>query len=300
MFAVLVLLSGCAQEQEATPDGSEDTPATREEAAVPDPNSDADRDPDGDGAAGDTERAPEDDPHARPEWLGTRVLPLAADGFGRRLPTPPELMDRRLRPPSPGPSPAPPPEDGTFRATIGPVPAPVVERSTWSEACPVALDELRYLTVTFIGFDGRSHTGELIVHAEVAQDVVRVFDALHAARFPLEEVRVIAAPELDLPPTGDGNVTSAFVCRATVSGTRWSEHAYGRAVDINPFHNPYVREDLIIPELAGAYTDRTDLRPGMIVDGDVVTRAFDAIGWGWGGDWSGPASDPMHFSTSGR
>ncbi len=254
-------------------------------------------------AANDETAGPgvEDDAHARPDWLGTRVLPLAADGFGRRLPTPPELVDRRLGPPPvPEPAPAPPPEDGTFRATIGPVPAPVVERSTWSPACPVTLDELRYLTVTFIGFDGRSHTGEIIVHTDVAEDVASVFEKLHAARFPLEEVRVIDGPELDLPPTGDGNVTSAFVCRATVGGARWSEHAHGRAVDINPFHNPYVRGDLVIPELAGAYTDRSDVRPGMIVDGDAVTRAFDAIGWGWGGHWTGPAIDPMHFSTSGR
>jgi hypothetical protein len=83
-----------------------------------------------------------------------------------------------------------------------------------------------------------------------------VFRRLHAARFPLEEVRIITSEELDLPPTGDGNVTSAFVCRPTVGGSRWSEHAYGRAIDINPFHNPYVRGDLVLPELAGAYVDR--------------------------------------------
>jgi hypothetical protein len=164
----------------------------------------------------------------------------------------------------------------------------------------VALTDLRYLTVTFIGFDARPHTGELLVHAEVAEDVVVVFSALHAAGFPLEEVRVIDAPELDLPPTGDGNVTSAFVCRPTVGGSRWSQHAYGRAIDINPFHNPYVRGDLILPELAGSFVDRSDVRPGMIVPGDVVTEAFAAIGWGWGGDWTGTATDPMHFSTTGR
>jgi len=237
----------------------------------------------------------------RPEWLGTRVLPIAADGFGERLPTPPELVDRRLvTPPLPAPAPPPPPSDGSFRGTVDLVPDGVAARSTWDPGCPVALADLRYLTVTFVGFDGRAHTGELLVHAEVAEDLIDVFAALHAARFPLEEVRVIDAPELDLPPTGDGNVTSAFVCRPTVGGSRWSEHAYGRAIDINPFHNPYVRRDLIIPELAGSFVDRSDVRPGMIVPGDVVTDAFAAIGWGWGGDWTGAATDPMHFSTTGR
>jgi len=242
----------------------------------------------------------ESEARERPEWLGTRVLPLATDGFGERLPTPPELVDRRLVTPPPLAPTPPPPSDGSFRGTIEPVPDGVVARSTWDPGCPVARSELRYLTVTFIGFDTQVHTGELMVHQEVAEDVLSVFAALHAARFPLEEVRIIDAPELVLPPTGDGNVTSAFVCRPTVGGNRWSEHAYGRAVDINPFHNPYVRGDLVLPELAGAYVDRSTVRPGMIVPGDAVTAAFAAIGWGWGGDWTGNATDPMHFSTSGR
>jgi hypothetical protein len=236
----------------------------------------------------------------RPEWLGTRVLPLAADGFGERLPTPDELLDRRLgTPPLPAPAPAAPVDD-RFTATIAPVPDHVLARSTWRPGCPVTPDELQYLTVTFLGFDGRLHTGELIVNADVATDVVGVFAALHAARFPLEEVRVIAIEELSAPPTGDGNVTSAFVCRPAVGATRWSEHAYGRAVDVNPFHNPYVRGDLVLPELAGAYVDRSDVRPGMIVAGDAVTSAFAAAGWAWGGAWTGTATDPMHFSRSGR
>jgi len=236
----------------------------------------------------------------RPDWLGTRVLPLAPDGLGVRLPTPPELTDRRLTtPPLPDPAPA-GPVDASFAASVGTVPPAVLRRSTWTPDCPVTAEELRYLTVTFVGFDGLRHTGELIAHADVADDLVTVFEALHRARFPLEEVRVIAAEELTAAPTGDGNVTSVFVCRPTVGGTRWSEHAYGRAIDVNPFHNPYVRGDVIIPELAGAYVDRTDLRPGMIVGGDAVTEAFSAVGWAWGGAWTGAAIDPMHFSVSGR
>jgi hypothetical protein len=238
---------------------------------------------------------------ARPTWLGTRVLPLAADGFGQRLATPEELVDRRLVTPTlPDPTPPPPPADGGFDASITGVPPAVAARSTWHEGCPVTLAELRYVTVTFHGFDDRTHTGELLVHEGVANDVVRVFAALHAERFPIEELRIIAADELSAPPTGDGNVTSAFVCRATVGGSRWSDHAFGRAIDVNPFHNPYVRGDLVIPELAGAYVDRSDVRPGMVITGDAVTRAFAAIGWGWGGDWTGSATDPMHFSASGR
>jgi hypothetical protein len=232
---------------------------------------------------------------ARPAWLGTRVLPLRPDGFGQVQPTPAELRDRRL----PTVDLLPPPADGAFRATLDEVPADVAARSTWSPDCPVALAELRYVTVTFHGFDGRAHTGELLVNAAVAQDVVGVFRRLHATGFPLEEVRVVGREELDAPPTGDGNTTTAFVCRPVTGGTAWSQHAYGLAVDVNPFHNPYLKGDLVVPELASAYADRTRAAPGMVVAGDAVTSAFAEIGWGWGGTWRS-ARDYMHFSSTGR
>jgi hypothetical protein len=174
-----------------------------------------------------------------------------------------------------------------------------VSESRKAALCPVRLEDLRYVTVSFWGFDDQAHTGELLTHVTVAEDLVAVFDRLYAARFPIEEMRVVDAPELDAPPTGDGNNTTGFVCRPAVGQTRWSDHAYGLAVDVNPFHNPYARDDLVLPELASAYVDRDDLRPGMIQRGDAVTTAFADIGWGWGGDWQ-RSKDWMHFSASGR
>jgi len=234
-------------------------------------------------------------PPARPAWLGTRPLPITEDGFGQILPTPPELVDRRLPPPA---EILPAPVDGAFAATVSEVPSEVAARSTWQPACPVTLDELRYLTVAFYGFDDRVHTGELLVHADVADDVVEVFRRLFEARFPLEEVRIIRADELDLAPTGDGNTTTSFVCRPVRQGSSWSEHAYGRALDVNPFHNPYERGDVVLPELASAYLDRDRQRPGMVLPGGPATEAFAAIGWSWGGDWTS-VTDSMHFSRDG-
>jgi hypothetical protein len=238
---------------------------------------------------------PVPDPFARPDWLGQRPLPLRPDGLGEILPTPPELADRRLATPA---LLAPPPDEA-FHAAVGAVPADVVARSTWQPACPVALEDLRYVTVSFWGFDGVHHTGELLAHHTVADDLVGVFARLHEARFPLEEVRVTRPDELDAHPTGDGNNSGAFVCRPSVGSSSWSEHAYGRAIDLNPFHNPYLRGDIVVPELASAYLDRDHVRPGMIVDGDVVVRAFADVGWAWGGHWRS-AKDWMHFSPSGR
>ena len=231
----------------------------------------------------------------RPEWLGTRPLPLRPDGFGQMLPTPPELTDRRLATPDV----LAPPAGEAFVATVAPVPDEVLARSTWSPTCPVGRADLRYVTVSFWGFDERPHTGELLVHAEVADGVVGVFRRLHAERFPIEEMRITRADELDAHPTGDGNNTGAFVCRPSRGTATWSDHAFGRAVDINPFHNPYLKGEVVLPELASAYADRLQLRPGMIVAGDVVTAAFADLGWGWGGTWRS-SKDPMHFSVSGR
>ena len=112
-------------------------------------------------------------------------------------------------------------------------------------------------------------------------------------------MRVVRAEELDAPPTGDGNNTASFVCRRTTGGTSWSQHAYGLAIDVNPFHNPYERDGRVLPELATAYLDRTEVRPGMILEDDSVVAAFAAIGWGWGGDFRSLV-DYMHFSANNR
>jgi hypothetical protein len=228
--------------------------------------------------------------------VGARPLPLRPDGFGQVLPTPAALRTRRL----PTVDRLPPPPGGRFRSTVAPIGPAVRARmgTTWKAGCPVGRADLRYVTVSFRGFDGRPHTGELVVHRRVAAAVVSVFARLYRARFPIEEMRLVTTADLDAHPTGDGNNTAAFVCRAARKQTRWSAHAYGLAVDVDPFQNPYRRGDLVLPELASAYLDRSWVRPGMIRPGDVVTTAFAAIGWTWGGTWRSPR-DLMHFSATG-
>jgi hypothetical protein len=125
-----------------------------------------------------------------------------------------------------------------------------------------------------------------------------VFRRLYAARFPIEQMRLVTTADLHAPPTGDGNNTAAFVCRKARQQSTWSAHAYGLAIDVNPFHNPYRRGTLVLPERASSYLDRSWWRPGMIREGDVVTRSFAAIGWTWGGTWR--SRDLMHFSATGR
>lgn len=230
----------------------------------------------------------------RPRWLGKRSLPQRPDGLGIARSTPRLLRNRRLVTVDV----LPPPEGNHFVSSVRQAPRRVLRRSTWRASCPVSADELSYVTTSFWGFDARPHTGELLVHRSVAHDIVTVFRSLYRARWPIEEMRITRMRELNAPPSGDGNNTGAFVCRPARLSSAWSEHAYGLAVDVNPFHNPYVRDRLVLPERALAYGNRSWRRPGMIFRGDVVTRAFARIGWGWGGDW-GSAKDWMHFSRSG-
>ncbi len=236
-------------------------------------------------------------PAAPVAWrIGASPLPLRPDGFGQVLATPTVLRNRRL----PTVDVLPPPSDGRFAATTGPVTVAIRTRmgETWSPACPVPLVALRYLTVVFRGFDGRAHRGELVVAARVAPQLVGVFRRLYAVGFPIEEMRLPTTADVRAKPTGDGNNTAAYVCRTARGQTRFSQHAYGLAVDINPFQNPEVKRDLVLPELASAYTDRRWQRPGMFLADDRGVRAFASIGWKWGGYWRS-LKDPMHFSASG-
>jgi hypothetical protein len=128
--------------------------------------------------------------------------------------------------------------------------------------------------------------------------VVAAFRQLFATGVPIEEMRLPTTADVRAKPTGDGNNTAAYVCRAARGQTRFSQHAYGLAIDVNPFVNPDIRGNLVLPELASAYRDRTWHRPGMFLAGSTAVRAFTSHGWGWGGTWHS-SKDYMHFSVNG-
>ncbi len=180
-----------------------------------------------------------------------------------------------------------------------PAPASVIRRSTWQRGCPVTANELSWVRLTFWGYDDRRHTGELLVNRSAAKDLVAVFARLYDTGFPIEEMRIARRDELEAQPSGDGNNTGAFACRPTTSGSSYSQHAYGLAIDVNPFQNPYEKGDLVLPELASSYLDRSRIRPGMITPGGPLVRAFDSVGWSWGGSWRS-LKDLQHFSANGR
>ncbi|RNL75537.1 M15 family peptidase [Nocardioides marmorisolisilvae] len=227
--------------------------------------------------------------------MGTRPLPRTSSGFGLQKPTPPELRNRRFTLPDRLPM---LPGTGFAARITDPAPRSVIRRSTWQHGCPVRAGDLAWIRLTFRGFDGHRHTGELLVNGAVARDLVRVFHQLWDHRFPIEQMVITGRSQRHARPTGDGNDTAAFNCRPVRGATVLSQHAYGLAVDVNPFQNPYEKGSLVLPELAGAYTNRSWRRPGMILPGGVVVRAFRSIGWTWGGTWHS-LKDLQHFSENG-
>jgi hypothetical protein len=188
-----------------------------------------------------------------------------------------------------------------FFAEIEPIDTGLAARmeSSWYPGCPVPLQNLRYVRVDYWGFDGREHRGELVIHADSATDIVSVFEALFSARFPIQQMVLVDDYGGDDDRSMAANNTSAFNCRCVAGTTRWSEHAFGRAIDINPVQNPYLRGSIVSPPAGADYLDRSLNATGMLHTGDAAVTAFADIGWAWGGDWTS-SKDYQHFSATGR
>ena len=190
-----------------------------------------------------------------------------------------------------------------FRGSVSALPASLrmtMTGTSWRPGCPVPLSDLRLVRARHYGFDGRIHIGEIIVHRDVAGDVVAVLRRLYAAQFAIRRMIPVDAYGGSDFRSIEADNTSAFNCRYVDGTTRWSEHAYGRAIDLNPIENPYVTAGGTTSHRASRrFLRRALYRPGMAVEGGAVVRAFEAVGWGWGGRWSGDR-DYQHFSASGR
>jgi hypothetical protein len=187
---------------------------------------------------------------------------------------------------------SPPPR---FEATVHSVTAADLGAS-WHSGCPVGPDQLQLVELTHIGMDGNTHTGQLIVNRDRVQQVIALFDQLYRMRFPIEKIRTVDHyPHADDELSMEDNNTSAFNCRDIPRTGRWSQHAFGRAIDINPLLNPYVdKNDTIQPKNGAKYLDRTLQDPGLLHDNDPSVRVFTDRGWTWGGHWTNPV-DYQHF-----
>ncbi|HWN23313.1 MAG TPA: M15 family metallopeptidase [Gaiellaceae bacterium] len=178
-----------------------------------------------------------------------------------------------------------------------------IARVRWSElrhsyrrGCPVQLAQLRTVHVSHWGFDGKPQTGSVVVARRVAPQLVTVFRMLWAERFPIRRLRPVSAYRGDDDRSMAADNTSAFNCRFVGGTSRWSMHAYGEAIDVNPVENPYVQGSRVSPPAGRRFLDRSRYRTGMAMRGGVLVRAFESVGWRWGASFG----DYQHFSTTGR
>lgn len=208
------------------------------------------------------------------------------------IPAPPAAVAAATSPVAPAAS-APEPRP----AGVHPVTATDLGAS-WRPGCPVGPADLRRVELDHLGNDGILHRGNLVVHRDVVDDVIAIFADLVRMRYPIERIRTVE----HYPGAGDeasmrDNNTSAFNCRPLPGSTRWSEHAYGRAIDVNPLVNPYLDSagDLQ-PATARRYLDRTRDDLGLLHPGDAAVTVFTDRGWTWGGTWRDPV-DYQHFEA---
>lgn len=162
--------------------------------------------------------------------------------------------------------------------------------------CRISYDDLRYVRILYVDFDGVEREGELMVHRKVADDVIDIFYQLYEAQYPLASVRLVD----DYGEVADDNLsmadnnTSAFCYRQVTGSKKLSWHSFGAAIDINPVQNPYIHGKRVAPPEGANYLNRKDKRPGMIDHSDTCYKVFRAHGWKWGGDFSGD-KDYQHF-----
>jgi len=194
---------------------------------------------------------------------------------------------------------------GTVVARLTPAQRHAIKAAgEWHRGCPVWLSQLRVITYRYHGFDRKTHIGQIVVNAKVAQQLAGVFGKVYRARFPIRDGAFSST--YGPHPDQSGDVTASFECRDAVpspcsggsSTHHWSMHAYGEAVDLDPRENPYVGCGMTRDKTALSYMRRSWHRPGMVTP--AVRQAFASIGWGWGGSWVGSTKDYMHFSINGH
>ena len=136
----------------------------------------------------------------------------------------------------------------------------------------------------------------MIANRSAVRPLERAFASLYGAGFPIRRMRLVddyGGSDFD---SIEADNTSAFNCRRATGQSRWSEHAYGLAVDINPIENPYVSNGRTTHRASRSYLDRSRHRRGTAFAGGPLVRAFSRVGWGWGG----PGRTRRTTSTSPR
>jgi len=194
---------------------------------------------------------------------------------------------------------------GEFEATIKPINKYTKQRMvtgrTWHKGCPVSPDDLRYIRLKHRNFHRSEKMGEIIVHKDVAEEVVEIFRELYEIGYPIYQIRLVSDFKGNDWRSIESDNTSAFNCRKATGSKNWSKHSYGKAIDINPIENPYIaRSGRISHKVSLKYRKRVHRKSSyadkaVLLKNDKAVKIFKRYGWKWGGDWSA-VKDYQHFS----
>lgn len=165
---------------------------------------------------------------------------------------------------------------------------------SYDKGCPVPRSDLRLLRLRHVTASGEERNGEMVCHRDIAEDLLYIFRELYRAHYPIERISLIDNYAADDDSSMRANNTSCFCYRRVKGSRRLSRHSYGKAVDVNPLFNPYVRHNVIQPSIAKPYADRTKDFPYKITQGDLLHRLFIKRGFTWGGNWR-TIKDYQHF-----
>lgn len=172
---------------------------------------------------------------------------------------------------------------------------------SYKEDCSVPYEDLRYVSVLYVDFNGMTQTGEIICNRAIAQDLVEIFYELYCNEYQIDKIRLIDEYDADDDLSCADNNSSCFNFRKVYDSGNLSKHALGLAIDINPFQNPYVTypngAERISPPGSEPYADRTSGLPHIITENDLCYQLFIGHGFTWGGHWN-TLKDYQHFQKA--
>jgi hypothetical protein len=172
----------------------------------------------------------------------------------------------------------------------------IVAVGAWHAGCPVGRSGLRRVEVNFHGFDHHVHRGLLVVNADVAASVAAVLTRLFDRGFPIRRMRPIEEYAGDDAASMRADNTSAYNCRRAAQANaspRRSPHANGRAIDLDPYENPWVDPRCGCWRPSARFAHHRS-GAGVVVRGGVAWTVFTRAGWIW---QDSATTDFQHFDT---
>ncbi|MDN5894829.1 MAG: M15 family metallopeptidase [Nocardioides sp.] len=173
---------------------------------------------------------------------------------------------------------------------------------SWHSGCPVGRAGLRLVRINYWGYDGYRRKGEMVVATAVANNVVGALSEMYRSKFPIRSMhradrfgysRALNGGN-DYRSMAAGN-SSAFNCRNVVNkpGVH-SPHAYGGAVDINTWENPYRSRTGIVPNRWWQFHSHPRVAWRSSSHPAVQIMARHGLRWTYGN------GDTQHFDASVR